>query len=119
MAESIPRVLVVDDENFFREALRDILTGERLEVLEAELGGQCRVRPDHGFGQVEVIDAGSGMDTETVARAFERFEKGPDSPGSGLGLAIARRVVELHESEIRVSSQVGVGTRFSFDLAAA
>jgi len=35
MAESIPRVLVCDDEYFFREAIRDVLTGEDLEVIEA------------------------------------------------------------------------------------
>lgn len=35
MAETPGRVLVCDDENFFREAIRDILTGEALDVVEA------------------------------------------------------------------------------------
>lgn len=35
MAGSTARILVCDDENFFREAIRDILAGEQLEVVEA------------------------------------------------------------------------------------
>ena len=35
MADSMPRVLVCDDETFFREAIRDVLSEEQLEVVEA------------------------------------------------------------------------------------
>jgi signal transduction histidine kinase len=34
----------------------------------------------------------------------------------GLGLAIAKRILELHGSEIRVTSEERRGTRFDFDL---
>ena len=36
--------------------------------------------------------------------------------GSGLGLAIAKRVVEQHRGEIRLQSELGMGTTVAFNL---
>jgi DNA-binding response OmpR family regulator/putative methionine-R-sulfoxide reductase with GAF domain len=56
MAEPNARILVCDDEKFFREAIRDILTGEQLEVLEAEDGESAlELATDPGIG-VLVLD---------------------------------------------------------------
>lgn len=41
MAESIPRILVCDDEDFFRDSIREVLTGERLDVIEAADGASA------------------------------------------------------------------------------
>ena len=62
---------------------------------------------------------GSGMEAATAERAFERFEKGADSPGSGLGLAIARDLTAAQGGSIELSSSPGQGTtvRVSFPLA--
>lgn len=50
-----------------------------------------------------------------LPRLFEKF-KGSSS-GLGLGLYIVQRILQDHGSEIRVESQLGQGTRFSFELA--
>ncbi len=69
-----------------------------------------------------VTDTGPGMDGETVARLFERFERGrqeqrPGAPhGSGLGLEISRSLARLMGGDLDVSSQPGRGSRFSFSL---
>ncbi len=65
---------------------------------------------------VQVRDTGSGMSDEEVERAFERFEKGPESRGSGLGLTIARSIVVAHGGEIQALSRPGVGTAIRFTL---
>lgn len=36
--------------------------------------------------------------------------------GSGIGLALVERIVERHEGRVWVSSEVGVGSTFSFSL---
>ena len=65
---------------------------------------------------VTVADTGSGMDAETLARLFDRFQRGAGSRGSGLGLAIAKGIVVAHGGEISVSSTPGRGTRVTFTL---
>ena len=52
-----------------------------------------------------------------LPRIFDRFYRGGGvSGGAGLGLAIAKRILELHNSSIRVE-QRAPGASFSFTLA--
>lgn len=75
------------------------------------------------FVIIQVQDSGSGIATGDLPHIFEPFYQAnnrhrgnrPDR-GAGLGLAISRRIVELHHSELQVSSQPGHGTCFSFSL---
>jgi len=70
---------------------------------------------------VDVIDNGVGIDTKNLPRLFERFyridkSRSRDQGGSGLGLAIVKHIVEAHEQEVFVNSQLGQGSTFSFTL---
>ncbi|MGD8429070.1 MAG: HAMP domain-containing sensor histidine kinase [Ectothiorhodospiraceae bacterium] len=69
----------------------------------------------------EVRDTGCGIAHDDLPRIFDRFYKparsgGRDGGGAGLGLAIARRIVQLHGSDIRVTSAPGKGTTFAFEV---
>jgi signal transduction histidine kinase len=71
--------------------------------------------------RLSVSDTGSGIPEDVLPHIFDRFytqRKTAEGQrrGSGLGLAIAAEIVEAHGSVIDVSSQVGDGTTFSFDL---
>ena len=82
-------------------------------------GGAVAVRvsaPARERVEIEVRDTGSGMKAEDLARAFDRFYKGPSSRGSGLGLTIARNLVAAHGGEIRAASEPGRGTTITFTL---
>lgn len=68
---------------------------------------------------VTVSDNGPGMDEQTKQRVFEKFYQGNTShstEGNGLGLTLVKRIVELHNGEITVSSQLGNGTEFTVKL---
>ena len=73
--------------------------------------------------EVVIADNGIGMDPDEADRVFERFykvDKGRNrGQGTGLGLAIARHLVELHGSRLRVVSEPGRGSRFTFSLPIA
>ncbi len=66
----------------------------------------------------EVHDTGIGMTEAQLQRIFQPFEQVSErsrrAEGTGLGLAITRRIVELMESEIQVTSTLGVGSCFWF-----
>lgn len=64
---------------------------------------------------VHVEDTGQGIPEEELEHIFEPFYTKKEQ-GIGLGLSIVRQIVLEHEGEIRVWSQVGVGTRFSVFL---
>lgn len=64
---------------------------------------------------VSVMDEGSGMSAEDIARVGEPFTQGrsgqdADARGSGLGLSLVRSLAELHGGQLDLRSQVGEGT---------
>ena len=70
---------------------------------------------------VGVRDTGIGIPAKDIGRIFERFyrvdrDRSRAVGGSGLGLAIVKHIVEKHGSTISVSSELGVGSLFSFTL---
>jgi len=85
-------------------------------------GGEVRVtvRPADGAAEVSVADQGIGIGRADRARVFERFYKADRARmrggGTGLGLAIARHVVEGHGGTIRLDSEEGRGSTFTFTI---
>jgi signal transduction histidine kinase/CheY-like chemotaxis protein/HPt (histidine-containing phosphotransfer) domain-containing protein len=74
-------------------------------------------------GRIEfsVADPGIGMDEATLARLFQRFMQGDQSPsrrasGTGLGLQISRDLARLMGGDITVRSTPGVGSTFTASL---
>lgn len=70
---------------------------------------------------VSVKDEGIGISENDQKYIFERFYKADATrnevkEGSGLGLAIAREFLFAHGEELKVESQLGVGTTFTFSL---
>jgi signal transduction histidine kinase/serine phosphatase RsbU (regulator of sigma subunit) len=73
---------------------------------------------------ITIADTGIGIEEDKFQRIFESFEQGDGSTaraygGTGLGLAVTKQLVELHQGEIYVKSQVGVGSQFTFTLPIA
>ena len=73
---------------------------------------------------VRVSDTGCGILPEQLSRLFDPIrgkygEPGKNGESAGLGLVIARRILELHGSDLKVQSTVNAGTTFEFTLPAA
>ena len=73
--------------------------------------------------RIEIADTGSGISQADQEKIFDRFYRVENSvhteQGTGLGLSIVRGIIEKHGGEIRMASELGVGTTFWFDLALA
>jgi len=98
-------------ENLIENALGHTPAGGRVEIAVAAVEGRMAFT---------VADSGSGIAAEDQPHVFDAFYRSSGSDRSakhaGLGLAIARRIVELHQGEIRVASRPGQGARFTFFL---
>lgn len=98
----------------FTEEGEVVLTVEAVEPgPEPEVGVQSRLR-------ISVRDTGIGIPPDRMDRLFKSFSQVDASTtrkygGTGLGLAISKKLVELMGGEIKVESEVGVGTVFSFE----
>ncbi len=66
---------------------------------------------------VSVADNGKGIAPERLTRIFEPFytTKEPGR-GTGLGLSVCHRIIKQHGGQIRVESQIGVGSEFTISL---
>ncbi len=87
----------------------------RVEVLEPEVDIPI---PRLKF---QIEDTGVGIAEGQLSRLFQAFEQVGDqkrqSEGTGLGLAISQKIVGLMGGEIKVKSELGVGTNFFFEVA--
>ena len=83
-------------------------------------GGELLVRLSTARGEavVEVIDTGTGIDRENLARVFQ-IHFSTKGRGMGLGLPTTRRIIHEHDGAIRVESEIGKGTRFVIQLPLA
>jgi len=110
----------VGDERKLKQILLNLLSNA---VKFTPDGGRVGVRAVRADGAVEisVSDTGIGIAPEDQEAVFEEFRQvGTDvvrkREGTGLGLALTRKFVELHGGTIRVESELGKGSTFTFTL---
>lgn len=77
------------------------------------------LKDDYGTISVEVTDSGTGMHPEDIKKITESFsrldkKKNHNIQGIGLGLTIVKKLLELMDSELKVESEYGKGSKFSF-----
>ena len=106
--QAIGRVL----NNLISNALRHTPTGGRVSLW----GRRAAQRVE-----ITISDTGEGIRAADLPHIFERFYRGEKSRnrgtgGAGLGLAIARGIVQAHGGDIRVESEIGKGTQFTFSI---
>lgn len=84
-------------------------------------GGELSIEAkcDKGFIETIISDTGSGIAAKDIPNVFDPFftTKG-HGRGTGLGLSIARGIIEGHGGDIRVESEVGIGSTFMIILPA-
>ncbi|MBN1937281.1 MAG: response regulator [Anaerolineae bacterium] len=108
--------------------LRQVLVNLVSNAVKFTERGQVVVRVDLVHAQdasvrlgCSVADTGIGIPPERLASVFASFVQSDGSVarqygGSGLGLTISKRLVEMMGGDLRIESQVGRGSTFSFDV---
>jgi signal transduction histidine kinase len=106
------------DESLIYSALSNLLSNA---IKYAPLGSNIDFILD---GKIDVItfqvkDEGMGIAPEEQITLFEPFTRGVSVKsivGTGLGLALVKRCIDLHQGEITIDSEVGVGTTFTIQI---
>ncbi|MBU3542953.1 MAG: phosphate regulon sensor histidine kinase PhoR [Burkholderiaceae bacterium] len=78
---------------------------------------------DEGGVEFVVMDTGPGIAEEHIPRLTERFyrvdrSRSRETGGTGLGLAIVKHVATRHQGELRITSSLGIGSRFTIFIPA-
>lgn len=97
------------------------LIGNALRHTPAEGRVEVHARRTALGVEVSVSDTGEGIRAEDLPHVFDSFYRGDKSRsrstgGAGLGLAISRGIVQAHGGEIKVQSEAGRGSQFTFTL---
>lgn len=76
---------------------------------------------DNGYVLISIKDNGIGISQEEIGIIFNRFKRINNklnrmTEGSGIGLALVKSLVEMHDGEIKVKSEIGQGAEFIFSI---
>ncbi|HET7620633.1 MAG TPA: ATP-binding protein [Gemmatimonadaceae bacterium] len=108
LASRLPKVAA--DPLVLRRILENLVSNA-VDSLGAK-GGSVTIATEStndGGVRVTVVDTGSGMTREELARAFDDFHTTKQG-GTGLGLSIVRRLVTDLHGALRIETEPGVGT---------
>ena len=119
MADIAPRLpAIAADLGMIERVLTNLLDNA---IRHTPAGGQIelRLRDEDGGVEVQVSDTGPGIPQALQNKLFTRALLGRgarDGPAGGLGLLIVQRMLQLHDSEIKLVSLADRGAVFSFRL---
>lgn len=114
---SVPDTLFFDDTKFGQVSLNLLSNAIKFTNPGKSVNAQVKYKNDKLI--FNVIDQGIGISEEDQKRLFtpfERMENAHQISGTGLGLNISKRLIELMDGTIKVSSKVNEGTRISVTL---
>jgi signal transduction histidine kinase len=98
--------------------VKQILTNLLSNAIKFTADGEVvlATRADGEWMELRVSDTGRGIPAEHLDHVFEEFAQLPGSEGTGLGLPISRKLARLLGGDLRVESEVGVGSTFILRL---
>ena len=106
-----------------RDKLDQVMDNLIMNALKYTNEGSIKVLCEQIETQIQILveDTGIGIASEHLDRLFDRFyrtdkARSRDKGGTGLGLAVVRGILKAHDTDILVSSEVGKGSRFYFQL---
>ena len=116
-------IVVYGDHEMLTMAVKNLIENAVL-YSEPDSTVGLGLRAIDGVAEIAVTDHGVGIAAEDQERIFERFyrvdpSRSRETGGTGLGLAIVKHVAANHRGEIKLFSQLGLGSTFTLRLPLA
>lgn len=118
---------IIGDEFKLRQILINLISNAFKFTKKGKIAVKCSMTDDHATNlvwlKVSVEDTGEGIPEPFLKSVFEQFTylNGPGKSdasmkSNGLGLYIVKKIIDEHGGKIGIESQVGVGSKFIFEI---
>ena len=110
------------DEVHFQNAITNLMDNAvKYRKQDEPLDIYIRTWNDNDKLYLSIRDNGLGIKKENLKKIFDKFYRvhtgnKHDVKGFGLGLAYVKKVIDLHQGEIKCESELGKGTKFTISL---
>jgi two-component system sensor histidine kinase SenX3 len=123
VSEQAPQLEVFGNKEMLITAVKNLVENA-ISYSEpgTSVGIGCSAK--ESIAEITVTDSGAGISPENQQRIFERFyradpSRSRETGGTGLGLSIVKHVAKIHRGEVKLFSQVGVGSTFTLRVPLA
>ncbi|WP_330364993.1 sensor histidine kinase [Anaerovorax odorimutans] len=118
--------MIIDIDDVYYTGNEDLLNQVWINLIDNAIKfspdkGKVKIKVKNLDNSIEfkVMDNGYGIDEENLKHIFDKFyqcDKSRNTEGNGLGLPIVYKIVKLHQGEIIIESELGLGTIFTVIL---
>jgi two-component system phosphate regulon sensor histidine kinase PhoR len=119
--EAIDSAIYVDEVHF-QNVINNLLDNAvKYRKPDQPIDIYIRTWNDDEHLYLSIRDTGVGIKKDNLKKVFDKFYRVHtgnvhDVKGFGLGLAYVKKIVDLHQGEIKVDSEYGKGTKFTIKL---
>lgn len=110
--------LVYADKYLIENVMHNLMENA-VKYSDKEANVEVNIKQDEHFTIISVSDYGVGIDRKYQKKIFEQFYRIPAThhkSGYGIGLAMVKYAVKAHGGTIKVESELGKGSTFTFTL---
>lgn len=117
----VEEVIVIGDKDLLEVVIRNLIENSKKAKPKDNMILITGKMLENGKYKVEVIDKGQGIPKEHIDRVTEDFymvdkSRSRESNGSGIGLSLCKKILEIHQSELKIESIENIGTTVYFEL---
>ena len=112
------KALVYADKYLIENVMHNLMENA-VKYSDKETNVEVNIKQDEHFTIISVSDHGVGIDNKYQKKIFEQFYRIPAThhkSGYGIGLAMVKYAVKAHGGTIKVVSELGKGSTFTFTL---
>jgi two-component system phosphate regulon sensor histidine kinase PhoR len=117
-----PNIIVDGDSLRIKQILRNLI-GNAIKYNVDDGWIKVTTEPQQSWVRVKVSDGGIGITPEEMESLFAPYQRASSMEtkikGVGLGLFIVKKLVEAHGGSVKVESQAGKGSTFTFTMPLA
>lgn len=113
-AEMDDTALIYADKNLMAIVWTNILSNAAKFTSQGSI--YIKQYSDNGKTYISIKDTGCGMKKDDIDRIFDKFyqiDSSHSTIGNGLGLALVKKILSLHGFNIKVESEINVGSTFT------